>query len=445
MAITSCVSTSDIPEKPEKPKEDLPVVIEEDISDLLGFYKGPEDADRALEILEKIDEEKMDKESRLIYFSLLMYKNKITSAREQMEILLNEDNSDIEALSSYVILLDKIGDLEDRNKYLDRLLGVDPENSTGNYIKGMIALRDKKYLEADRYFLISLKTDSENVECLLGQANALMHIEEREEESVVVLDKAEMLDPENSFIYSDRSRVLRFLKQYRRAEDDLSKAISINPSEWNYLDRARIRIENLRDIEGAKADLLEVLKMNDRNFFANVYFAGIYDEEEQYDLALEFYEKILDDTDDYYYAYPALGKLYYLKSNWAKAAEMYNKASNFGFEDMTYPLMASICYKLADDDKNAKLILNNNINKLDRKTSIYEMYRYYLNPGSSYFVQTAMDDEESEWLRSRMKYYLAMQDKFNGRNETAAVIFGEIAVKKGAVEFEFAANEMEKR
>jgi len=122
---------------------------------------------------------------------------------------------------------------------------------------------------------------------------------------------------------------------------------------------------------------------------------------------------------------------------------MYARASFSGSKEMSYPLMASLCYTLDGDKNKAKSILNDNIGKLDRSSSIYEMYRYFLNPSSPYFVQMAIDKDKNETLRERMKFYLAMIDKLNGHKDTASVILSEISGRKGAYEFELAAHELE--
>ncbi len=204
-------------------------------------------------------------------------------------------------------------------------------------------------------------------------------------------------------------------------------------------------MSNLGDKEGAKEDLLEIVSLNENNFFANIYLAGIYDEEGNYDLALEYFEKVLADKDDYHYAFPVMGKIYYIKGELEKSALMYEKAISSGSKEMTYPLMASICFTLLGENEKAKSVLNNNIRYLDQDGSIYEMYRYYLNPTSPYFVQLAIENEKNDELRDRMKFYLAMMDKISGQKETAAVILSEIAERKGADEFTLAAYEMEKK
>lgn len=441
LIFTSCVST---PENPGDTLKDEKIVQAiDDSQENISFYRGPEDAEKAIEIMEQLEGDKMDRESRFIYYSLLISNNDIEKAVEQLEILLSEDKNDIDALSAYITLMDYTGDTSQRDESLNHLISIDGENSFALNLKGVLALRNENYNEAESLFLKSIMADPENIESFIGRGNSLMHIKGREEESVSVFEAAEKIDPENPYVYSDRSRVLRFLKDYGRAEDDMTKAISFYPSEWNYLDRARIRISDLDDSQGAKEDLNKIIGINDENFFANVYLAGIYEEEEEYDLSLKYYEKVLTLAEDYHYAFPALGKIYYIKDQWNKAAEMYARASFSGTNEMTYPLMASLCYSLAGDGRKAKSILNDNIGKLDRSSSIYEMYRYYLNPGSPYFAQLAIDKDKNELLRDRMKFYLAMVDKMKGHEDTAAVIFSEVAERKGAYEFILASHELE--
>jgi len=438
--ITSCVSAPESIDG-KQDVEKVPDTVEEK-DELILFYNGPEDAAKAIEIMEKMENEKMDRDSRFIYYSLLISNNDIDKAVEQLDLLLKENPDDTEALAAHIMIMDYLGNNEKKDESLNKLISLDSENSFALNMMGTQALRKKRYSEAESLFLKSLRSDPESIESYIGRGNSLMHIEGREEESLTVFDAAEKIDPENPYIYSDRSRVQRFLKDYGKAEDDISRAIELYPSEWNYLDRARIRISDLNDKEGAKEDLNKIILLNEENFFANVYLAGILDEEKEYDKSLLYYEKILTLADDYHYAYPALGKLYYIKGRWDKAAEMYMKASFSKTNDMTYPLMAYLCYSRNGEAGKAKSILNDNIGKLDRSSSIYEMYRYYLNPSSPYFVQMAIDKDKNELLRDRMKFYLAMIDKTKGFEDTAAVILSEIAERKGAAEFELASFEL---
>ena len=438
--ITSCVSTPEkIDDRPDG--ETSPETIK-DSENPISFYNGPEDAAKAIEIMENLENEKMDRNTRFIYYSLLISNNDMDKALEQLEILLSENPDDVEALTAYITMMDYRGEEGKRDESLARLISIDGENNFALNMKGSLLLRDKQYGQAEALFLKSLRSDPDNIESYIGRGNSLMHIEGREEESVIVFNAAEKIDPDNPYIYSDRSRVYRFLKDYGRAEDDMTKAISLYPSEWNYLDRARIRISDLDDKEGAKEDLNDIIALNEDNFFANVYLAGILDEEKKYTESLYYYEKILTLADDYHYAYSALGKLYYIENKWDKAAEMYMKASFSKTNDMTYPLMAYLCYTMNGETGKAKSILNDNIGKLDRSSSLYEMYRYYLNPSSPYFVQMAIDKDKNEMMRDRMKFYLGMIDKTKGFSDTASVIFSEIAERKGAYEFELASFEL---
>jgi len=442
--ITACVSTPENPsQKPiEKPVEETDEPEENPIS----FYRGPEDAAEAIRVLEEVEDEKMDRDSRFIYYSLLISNNDLDRAAEQLEILMRDNPDDREVLHAYITMADYRGEEEKRDSALDHLLAIDPSSSFAFTMKGTFALREKEYNKAIDYFLSSLSHGEERIdpEACLGLANAYMHKEGEEEKSLRYFEMAEELDSENPYIYSDRSRVYRFLKDYGKAEDDMTRAIELYPNEWNYLDRARIRIGNLNDFSGAKEDLLAVLDYNRDNFFANVYLAGIFDEEGDYDKSLFHYERVVELASDYNFAYPALGKLYYIKERWADSAEMYRKAVETGLNDMTYPLMGWLALIKEGKESEGQRFLNANIGKLDRSSSIYEMYRYYLSPSSPYFVQMGIEKEKDKFLRDRMKFYMGMIDALEGRADTARAILGEIADRKGAPEFELAKLYMEK-
>ena len=441
--IISCVSN---PQKPETTDTQSEEKMEKPANSSEITYKGPEDAEAAIKAMEE-REDKMDRDSRFVYYSLLISNNDLEKAAAQLEILLSENPEDREILQAYITMADYQGETSKRDDVLSRLTALDPKNSFAFYMKGTFALREEQYVKAVDLFKKSLANSGESVdpETCLGLANAYMHIEDQEEKSLRYFEMAEQSDSSNPFIYSDRSRVYRFLKDYGKAEDDISRAIELYPSEWNYLDRARIRISNLDDKEGAKKDLLAVMEINSENFFANVYLAGIYDEEGDYDNSLIHYEKVLSIAEDYNYAYPALGKIYFIKERWSDSAEMYKKAVETGLKDMTYPLMGWLAYYKDGREKEGQRLLNSYIGQLDRDSSIYEMYRYYLTPTSPYFVQLAIDRDKDDMFRDRMKFYLAMMDSIKGRSDTARVIWGEIANRKGAPEFKLAALLMEKQ
>ncbi|MBN2657458.1 MAG: tetratricopeptide repeat protein [Spirochaetales bacterium] len=443
--IASCVSTPEKPEKPPAGNRETSAVVERPEEDPIAFYRGPEDAAEAIRVMEEMEDEKMDRDSRFIYYSLLISNNDLDKAAEQLDILLRENPDDREILAAYITLSDYLGDKAKRDEALDHLISLDPESGFVINMKGTFALREEKYSEAEKLFRKSISYDRDNPESYIGLANALMHIDGREKESLESFNLAEEIDSENPFIYSDRSRVYRFLKDYGKAEDDLTRAIELYPSEWNYLDRARIRIGDLNERERAKEDLLAVMDQNPENFFANVYLAGLYDEEGEYDLSLVHYEKVLELASDYNYAYPALGKLYYIKERWAESAQMYRKAVETGLNDLTYPLMGWLALYRDGREKEGQQFLNSYIGKLDRSSAVYEMYRYYLSPSSPYFVQMAIDKEKDETLRDRMKFYMAMIDALKGREGTAQAILGEIAARKGAPEFELANLYLEKK
>lgn len=156
------------------------------------------------------------------------------------------------------------------------------------------ALTELGELESARELLITLNMDESNPEAYYLLAN-LAEKEKDWDSMELMIQKATVLDPENSLYHYIFSNVLRRLKKFKRAEKEATLAIKFrknsSPSWYNY--RAGLRW-SLNDYKGAAADWRNAisLKPDNASFYAQA--AEAYLKQNLAPIALDYYKKALD-------------------------------------------------------------------------------------------------------------------------------------------------------
>ena len=111
----------------------------------------------------------------------------------------------------------------------------------------------------------------------------------------LMIQKATVLDPENSLYHYTFSNVLRRLKKFKRAEKEATLAIkhrkNSSPSWYNY--RAGIR-RSLKDYRGAAADWRNAISLKPDNVSFYTLAAEMYVKQNLVPIAVDYYKKALD-------------------------------------------------------------------------------------------------------------------------------------------------------
>ena len=431
-------SDSQTAERPVEKPVDEP--DEKTVAESLESLSSLEDSAEALAVLEKAEE--LSFEERILKSALLMSEGRNKEARELLNTLNDEKPGHPDVQYNFALLENTEGNAAARDKAIASALKSDPVHEGALLLKGTVALNAKRYRDADKSFRIILKNDPENFMALSGSATAQMNIDELET-AIKLLDRAIALEPEFAYLYVDRARAWRGLKNYGKAEDDYERAIELEPDvEWHYLDRARIRIQYFYNLEGAMEDLDKLEEINSDNFFANIYKAGILDEWNQFDEAERYYEKVIAARPNYGFAHEPLAKYAYMNGEYVKAKDHFLKAYEFESREVLYALAAALCMEKAGDTRKAKSFLKEVAPRVERNTLQYEMFRYYLNPGSNFFITDKINKETDEDLKSRMYFYLGARDDISGMRNSALASYQQVNDKTDFFESDLAAWEL---
>lgn len=443
--ILGCVTT---PQKPEDPPSSAPPVetpaapVEEPLSlaEQLASLRSVEDLDKALEVME--DAEGLTLRERIVLASLEIAEGKLDDAEKTLEGVLAEEPGNPDALYTSALLYDARGRDSTRDARLGETLAADPDHVDALLFQGMVRIGRREYAPAGENFLRVLASQPENFLALSGAATAQMY-QDNLEEAVGLLDRAIALEPEYAYLYSDRGKAWRGLKKYGKAEENYSRAIELEPDvEWHYLDRARIRLQYFHDLESAWEDLTRLQEINKDNFFGNVYMAGILDDWKRYDEAEKFYRKVLAARPNYGFAHAPLAKIAYMNGRYADAKEHFLRAYDFESRDHTLLLAAAVCMEKNDDRRGAEKLLKQMAPRVPRGTLEYEMFRYFLSPGSDFFISDRIKKEENEELKSRMYFYLGARYDLSGLRQSALAAYGKVNEKSEFFESDLAAWEL---
>ncbi len=426
------METPDVPETPELPEEQRVV-------ETLSEYSSVEDLDKALAVLEEA--ESLTLEQEILMAALMVANEQFDEARKELNRLLDENPGHSEVLYNMALLENAQGRGEERDRIVGQILASDPEHEGALLIRGTVDLNGKRYEEANKSFLTILQNNPNNFMALSGGATAQMNLDQLES-AVKLLDRAIDLEPEFAYLYVDRARAWKGLKNYGNSEDDYGKAIELEPEvEWHYLDRARVRIQYFHNLEGAWEDLKVLESINPDNLFANIYMAGILDEWKRFDEAKVYFEKVLAARPDYGYAHEPLAKYAYMNGDFSAARNHFLQSYNFDNRDPLVALAAALCMEKAGDRRSAESLLKEVGTRLDRNSVEYEMFRYYLSPGSAFFISDKVAKESNEDLRSRMYFYMGARDDLKGLRKTALAFYEQVEGDTGFFESDLAAWE----
>lgn len=380
----------------------------------------------------------------------LMSKGDLAGARGEIALVLEEKPKHVDALFNLVLIEDMEGNLSERDALIAKIRKIDSSFVDVDAFYGMILLREEKPKKAKAVFVNVLKRDSKSLIALNGLGKTHLKLKEYRSASKIFTE-ALKYEKENPFLYVDRAAAYVELRKFGEAEKDLTKAISLQPeSEFHYLDRARLRLKYFNDEESAMKDFMMAYKRNPKNVLTCYYIAEIHGTQGDFKSSLRFLNEAIAVNSEFYYAYPSLGKINFALGNWEKASKYFMLAYNDFFDDPGYLLFASLSLSKQGKKKEGKDLLAKGIKTLKNKPVFYELYRYYMNPGNSYYVEMAVKKKEKTQGKEAVanhndikaaqkgKFYLALMDFHKGEEKAAKAGFEELNDARGAFEFEMA-------
>ncbi|HUX11547.1 MAG TPA: tetratricopeptide repeat protein [Spirochaetia bacterium] len=360
-------------------------------------------------------------ESVLFLANLYLAAGELDGAQKVLTDLNRKDPNNADVLFDLSLVAGARGTPETQEQLLNRMLSVSPNDTRALDSLGRIYLGQQHYARAETAFGGSLKQNPENVEALTGLGTAYMY-QGKLNQAEEVLSRAISLAPTSPTAYVSRGRERADNGNLAGAEKDLDAAIRLEPNyTWHYIDRGRLRARSGNSI-GAIADFTRAVEIDPTLFLGYAYRGETYDQLGKSGEALSDYEKVLSIRPDYDPVYPLAGAIYFMNSEWERAAQMFRKAYTAQNKEYAYPLLIALCYKFKGDERGARNYLSGVINDVARDSLYYEMCRYYMQPNNDSTIFQRIMDTKDAYLKTKMLFFLGAQYDLNGQTSLAQTV-----------------------
>lgn len=377
-----------------------------------------------------------DLDMQLIYASLLVSAGRFDEATVVADKLLKSypENTDVMMLS--MMLAKASGDTATKNKKIKELLKVDPTNSEANVALADDQMLRRNYKLAGQYYRKGLEKDPYHIDALSGLGQASYYTgDDRNSRNAFkkILEK----DPENSIAYSFLGKLDAADENYYAATQNIEKAIAIDDDVFDYwLDYGQYLRYQGKYKEAEKA-WITAKDLNPDYFLSYVYLAGLYDEQNRFDEALQMYQKIIEYNPQYYFAYESVGMLAWHKKDYSKARSAFEKAFAAYSDNVSYPLMIAATYLKEGKTKECKTFLNKNLRNRPTESLEYMMLRLYMDGLGDQRVAQKIANETNRNLKGKMMYYMGLFNEIYGNDVQSKKYYTDVIALESPMFFEY--------
>jgi tetratricopeptide (TPR) repeat protein len=388
----------------------------------MAEFLAREEFDAALELFGRINPaEAAGSGIRMLKASVLCSAGRVAEGRAEAEKILAEDPGNTDALMLLSAIAGAGGKSRDEKAALERVVKADPGNLKALAELGNIALRGSPKTAAS-YFDRALAIEPEYLEALIGRAK--IHRQNHEsKEAEALFNRAVSLYPQEPLPFVERAKLYRGAGYPVYALKDLDTAARLDPDDyWIATDRGTVLVE-LNRKEEALVEFNRALAIDDKNFLAYVYVAGIKDEWGDMEGAERAYLVLTQLKPDYYFSWEGLGIIRMKREQWAEARDAFLEAYRYAPGEWCYALLASMCWikagKPADPRQFLDQVLRNVRQNPGQNSLEYLMVRLYREFAGDNDLILRIDKEKNESLKARMLFYLAAYYDVRG-NKTLA-------------------------
>lgn len=426
----SCKTTPVVEEKNEK---SLEVLFVEKLQ--AALEKGT--VEDALLLFENMPENlKSNYDITLIHASLLVSANRLDEASKMVEILDQLDPGNAETLVVKSMIAKASGNSREKSKILKEIIASDPTNSDAYLEMGNDQMLGKKYKQANAYYLKAIKNDPTNISAYLGSGQCLYYLGYLKEADAA-FDKMLEINPKSAPAWGYKAKLDMEKEDYKAAVEKSKKAIEYDSSYADYwVDYGRC-LYYLGKWDDAEKAWTKAAELEPKNILPYIYRSSLYDEREQYKNAIQDYLTLIKIRPDYYYAYEALGILYWHEENWENSRTCFLKAAEYNKNNISYPLMVSATYlkqkKEAENRKYMQQVLKNR----DTKSTEYSVLRLYFDGVNIQAVVNRAKNETNSTLRGKYLFYVGLYFDVRGDDLSAKNLYNEVTKMQAPMFFEY--------
>jgi len=370
-----------------------------------------------------------------LYYSDFQYDNAISTANE----ILSMDPDNIDALELISLCNKAKGDKKAYKEASDKILAINPYNSSVNIQKAEDYALNKKYKLARDSYKKALRDDPDNSDALFGFAQMSYYsddIKTASETFQKILDK----EPDNAAALAYMGKLAYEDSNYLRATKFIQEALEYDSKNYDYwMDYGTYLRYQGKFTEAEKA-WKKAAELDPSYFLAYAYLAGNYEELGKWNLALENYHKVIETNPKYFYAYESTAILEYHAGNYENAINYFSKAYEYS-PVYSYALMIAACWFKLNKPLQAKQVLQAQLKKIeDQKSAEYNLVRFYhdsYNRNAESNLIHKITNEDNSNNRGKMLFYMGLYYELNSAEELANEYYAKVTNMKAPMFFEY--------
>lgn len=394
--------------------------------------------EQALEIFESIPAElKDDTELLCLKGSLLLSAGKIQEAGQTAALLLQKEPSNIDVLNLNFMVAKQKGDKVNKTKFIKQILAVEPYNPEANIELADEQALKKNWRNARDYYKKALAGDGTNEEALLGYGKMCYYMQ-NDKDAKDAFAKLYNINPLNPQVNAYLGKYEAENSQYKKAIEYIKTAIQLDPQNTDYWFDYGTWSRMLGNYAGAEAAWKQAVALEPEYFLGYAYLAGLYDEQERRDDALEYYRLTVEKNPQYYYAYESLGMYAWDAGKWSEAQTAFEQALKKNPNSISYKLMITACLYKQNKNLEMKAFTEGLMKNLPNRQGLeYKLVRMYHDRGGDADVAVNISKETNRTKKGRYLFYLALYYELTGKDSLAQKYYNEVTAMQSPMFFEY--------
>ena len=380
------------------------------VDQITASYQSPSDAPR---ILEAIDGQLASHEQGLsglstpdlsTYSNLLLAAGRLADAEKSLVVLDQRRPGDRVVLLSLALLAGARGDAATQEVRISAMEKAFPGDPDAGSLRARVFLARGDQAGA-RAAWLSVLEKREDAPALSALAQLALTAK-KPQDALLLADRAVKAAPSDDQAWALSARILTALGRYQAAHQDLDDALALAPDDpWHHLERGRLAWHHLYDPELAQTDLELTTLKAPGVFLGWSELAEVYEDRLKPRLAYDAWLKALSLRPDYRPAYPSTTMLAFRFKDFAKAASFANQAAKDYPAEYAFVFVEALSLQALGRTQAALNVLEKARPRFVRGSSVDQMFRFLLTPGSDYYLNTALSGEKQEAIRVRLRFY----------------------------------------
>ncbi|MCR5698071.1 MAG: tetratricopeptide repeat protein [Treponemataceae bacterium] len=434
-SVYSCKTTPKAPEEPSVTtgKKSPEVIFVEKLQ--AALEKGT--VEDALLVFEKMPKQfESNYDIILIRASLLVSAKRYDEAMADVQLLEKLDPGNANTLVIKTMIAKATGNTKEKSKLLKEIVAADPNNSDAYVEMANDQMLGKRYKLAYKYYQQAVKNDPTNISAYFGSGQCLYYLGHLKA-AEANFDRMLEINPKSAPAWAYKAKLDMENENYSEAAEKVKKAIEYDPEYSDYwIDYGR-DLYYMGKWKDAEKTWTHAIELDPENILPYIYRSSLFDEQERFDEAIADYLAIIKIRPDYYYAYEALGIMYWHKGAWHNARTCFLKAYDYNKNNVSYPLMVSASFLKEGNEQANRSFMQKVLKNMDTKTTEYSVLRMYYDGVNIPAVVNKVKNEENSTLRGKYLYYIGLYYDVRGDDLESKKYYNEVLKMQAPLFFEY--------